>query len=132
MFLSNSGAPRRRGEQEFSNATGHPAEETTHLLELEASIPLLQIEAAERVVALARQCPLEWHRERHLKHAVLMQLAEIIKERERKFKEQQERRDNRISSSDVKEALKGMVTVPPDRLLLRWVKYHLRRSTRHG
>ena len=60
------------------------------------------------------------------------QLAEIIKERERKFKEQQERRDNRISGSDVKEALKGMVTVPPDRLLLRWVKYHLRRSTRHG
>ena len=54
------------------------------------------------------------------------QLSEIIKERERKFKEQQERRDNRISGSDVKEALKGMITVPPDRLLLRWIKYHLR------
>ena len=37
-----------------------------------------------------------------------------------------------ISSSDVKEALRGMLSVPPDRLLLRWVKYHLRRATRHG
>jgi septal ring factor EnvC (AmiA/AmiB activator) len=46
--------------------------------------------------------------------------AELIKEREKKFKEQQERRDNRISSSDVKEALRGMLSVPPDRLLLRW------------
>ena len=46
--------------------------------------------------------------------------AEIIKERELKFKEQQERRDNRISASDVKEALRGMLSVPPDRLLLRW------------
>ena len=60
------------------------------------------------------------------------QIATIIAEREKKFKEQQERRDNRISSSDVKEALRGMLSVPPDRLLLRWVKYHLRRSTRHG
>jgi hypothetical protein len=60
------------------------------------------------------------------------QLGDIIKERERKFKEQQERRDNRISGSDIKEALKGMTTVPPDRLLLRWIKFHLRRSTRHG
>ena len=47
--------------------------------------------------------------------------AELIAEREKKFKEQQERRDNRISGSDVKEALRGMLSVPPDRLLLRWV-----------
>ena len=52
--------------------------------------------------------------------------------KEKKFKEQQERRDNRISEEDIQEALIGMCTVPQDRLLLRWVKYHLRRSTRHG
>ena len=30
------------------------------------------------------------------------------------------------------KALQNIVQLPPDRLLLRWVKYHLRRSTRHG
>jgi hypothetical protein len=36
--------------------------------------------------------------------------AELIAIREKKFKEQQERRDNRISGTDVKEALRGMLS----------------------
>jgi hypothetical protein len=45
-------------------------------------------------------------------------VAAIIAERETKFKEQQERRDNRISSSDVKEGKKLLLTfdVFPSRL----------------
>ena len=36
--------------------------------------------------------------------------AELIAIREKKFKEQQERRDNRISGTDVKEAVRGMLS----------------------
>ena len=56
----------------------------------------------------------------------------VVAEKEKKFKAQQERRDNRISEEDIQAAMVGMCTVPQDRLLLRWIKYHLRRSTRHG
>jgi hypothetical protein len=59
--------------------------------------------------------------ERKVKEFELMKQNDVVvAAKEKKFKEQQERRDNRISEEDIKEALIGMCTVPQDRLLLRW------------
>jgi hypothetical protein len=61
-----------------------------------------------------------------------VRLFEQQKEMEKKFKDKMARKDNKMKESDIDEALEKVPEYPQDRLLLRWIKYTLRRSTRHG
>ena len=127
-----------KGEEEESSSTlslspfspsehGLTMEEKNKACEKAAKSASRAVYSAERErLAVIEEKKKQLEREKAAKNDV------VVAEKEKKFKAQQERRDNRISEEDIRAAMLGMCTVPQDRLLLRWIKYHLRRSTRHG
>ena len=61
-----------------------------------------------------------------------LKLMEQAKKNDADFKHRMSKKDNTMKESDIDEALQNIPQYPQDRFLLRWIKYTLRRSTRHG
>ncbi len=77
-----------------------------------------------------------WAKEDELLHQedqkARIKILEDAKKMEDEFKKKMTRKDNKMKEQDIDDAVAKLPLFPQDRLLLRWVKYNLRRATRHG